>query len=529
MPLLPYGVPPLPPQAGNSGKYLTTNGSLPSWGTVAASAKQTYKYIVAASGGDFTTLAAAIAAAAAGDTIFVRAGTYTETDPGDALNNLTIIGENPETTILNYTTASFSFSGTKRTIQNLSMSFSTGRINVNGADASFLGCHLTISGNNYLVTTGSLNMTIRGCRILDTNTSTHTNPTVDFSANGGIFTDNYCSCGIRTADSATGWLNLAGAGCVVSGNTFFINSLASNSVILSLSSGAVRSTVTGNVFNPTNVGTTLKFAIFSAGSFSTFAGNACGEGINFIQIGNGSGSGTVVSGNVVSMTGSSGIGVDVQAPNCSVTGNVIKVAGTGVNVTTQDGTTIVGNNITGAANGVILGSGATNTTVMGNSLKGLGTPMTDTGINSYTQGNVGASIVFERQMVFMKNTSGATINAGNIVTFKTGVANGNEVTTTVTASDNYAFGMASAAIANNASGYIQILGKTQLLTVDGTIDIGIGDYITTFTTAGIGRKAAAGTLGTTPGDLAIAIALEAYTNNDSSGVIDALIISPRRL
>ncbi|MDD5065227.1 MAG: hypothetical protein PHQ35_10785 [Phycisphaerae bacterium] len=68
---------------------------------------------------------------------------------------------------------------------------------------------------------------------------------------------------------------------------------------------------------------------------------------------------------------------------------------------------------------------------------------------------------------------------------------------------------------------VQTLGKTTLLKVDGTTDIAIGDFIGTFTTAGIGMKCSAG-------DMAIAIALEAYTTDDSAGVIDALLITPRK-
>jgi len=66
------------------------------------------------------------------------------------------------------------------------------------------------------------------------------------------------------------------------------------------------------------------------------------------------------------------------------------------------------------------------------------------------------------------------------------------------------------------------LGKTNLMKVNGTTDIAVGDFLCTFTTAGISAKAA-------PGDMAFAIALEAYTANDSSGVIDALLISPRKI
>lgn len=55
---------------------------------------------------------------------------------------------------------------------------------------------------------------------------------------------------------------------------------------------------------------------------------------------------------------------------------------------------------------------------------------------------------------------------------------------------------------------------------DGTADIAIGDYLSTFTTAEIVKKA-------TAGETAIAIALEAFTTDASTGVLDALIIPPR--
>lgn len=121
----------------------------------------------------------------------------------------------------------------------------------------------------------------------------------------------------------------------------------------------------------------------------------------------------------------------------------------------------------------------------------------------------------------MKNTSGGDLAAGDVVTFKA-VAAGDEVTTTTIQGDDLVFGMVTAAIANNAYGYIQVLGKTTLLKVDGTTDIAIGDPLGTFTTAKIAMKAAAG-------DMAFAIALEAYIGNDSLGVIDALLITPRKI
>lgn len=66
-------------------------------------------------------------------------------------------------------------------------------------------------------------------------------------------------------------------------------------------------------------------------------------------------------------------------------------------------------------------------------------------------------------------------------------------------------------------GKILIWGPTSALKADGTSDIAIGDYLSTFTTAKIAQKST--------GVGAFAMALEAYTANDSSGVIDAFILT----
>lgn len=107
------------------------------------------------------------------------------------------------------------------------------------------------------------------------------------------------------------------------------------------------------------------------------------------------------------------------------------------------------------------------------------------------------------------------------VNHKTGTE-GDEITTTTTGGDDKVFGIAEETIADSATGSIQTLGKTVSLKVDGTTDIAVGDLLATFTTAKIAQKA-------TSGDMAFAIALEAYATDDSSGVIDARLITPRKL
>ena len=131
------------------------------------------------------------------------------------------------------------------------------------------------------------------------------------------------------------------------------------------------------------------------------------------------------------------------------------------------------------------------------------------------------SILDEMKCVTMKNTSGGSLAAGDVVVLKA-VAAGNEITTTTAGGDDMVFGMATGAIADTAFGRILTLGKTVSLKVDGTTDIAIGDLLGTSTTAKIAMKAGVG-------DMAFAIALEVYATDDSAGVINALLVTPRKV
>ena len=95
-----------------------------------------------------------------------------------------------------------------------------------------------------------------------------------------------------------------------------------------------------------------------------------------------------------------------------------------------------------------------------------------------------------------------------------------QITTTTSHGSVNVFGMVRGTILNQKYGNVLVKGYTESLKVDGTTDIAVGDYITTHTVAGIGAKA-------TTGDTVIAKAIEAYSANDSNGVIKAMIIPPR--
>ena len=147
--------------------------------------------------------------------------------------------------------------------------------------------------------------------------------------------------------------------------------------------------------------------------------------------------------------------------------------------------------------------------------------LNDGGTCTIIKDNIDQEITDTKDLVRVKNTSGGALAAGDVVILKS-VAAGNEITTTTAQGDDKVFGMVAEAIADTAYGLVQVAGKPTALKVNGTTDIAIGDLLGTFTAAGIAMKAAAG-------DMAFAIALEAYITDDSLGVIDAFIMSPRSI
>lgn len=135
--------------------------------------------------------------------------------------------------------------------------------------------------------------------------------------------------------------------------------------------------------------------------------------------------------------------------------------------------------------------------------------------------NTGGNFVTQRVVAQMGNSSSSTsIQQGATITHAS-VASGEAFTTTTTSGDDKVLGMAMFDISSNQYGAVLTEGYTTLLKVDGTTDIAVGDFLGTHTVDGIAAKVTSG--------MAFAIALEAYTANDSNGVIDALLIKPRKI
>jgi len=508
---------------GTDGQVLTSAGAgvAPAFEDAAAGGQTLYEAVVATSGGDYTTVGAAITAGAT--KIFVRAGTYNEGAITGA-SYTQIWGEGRNETIINIAGNDFAFAAGIE-LHDVKITSSGGLVTIGGAS----GGKFNYVDDTWMTSTGTTTL-------LDLNGITFfTNNEVSGSAIAAsdylvdldaIYVANN-SFKLTSNNTGSGVINITGGDAVhFVGNTISASSLV-DGMFVATNFSFTNGVIVGNSFYGGAGASTVAVAISAAG--------AAGQGIT----------GTLISGNLFKAWDKV-IVLSDQNETVSITGNTLYSFKTGIEITGADQTVISGNMITDqntGTTGIILAGTAddisitgnhidavtgidiqastiTETVITGNTFEGFTTAITDLGLTTTISGNSGLSALLEKKYVRMKNTSGGALAVGDTVILKA-VAAGDEVTTTTTQGDDLVFGMATATIADTAYGYFQVLGKTTALKVDGTTDIAIGDFIGTFTTAKIGMKAAVG-------DMAIAIALEAYATNDSSGVIDALLITPRK-
>jgi len=131
------------------------------------------------------------------------------------------------------------------------------------------------------------------------------------------------------------------------------------------------------------------------------------------------------------------------------------------------------------------------------------------------------------RLLFNNRPGGNSIKAGNVVVAdytNTGIGfqYPDGVNLTTTAGDSKVVGVMLATGSRGFSRSAVVQGMVYNLTVNGVTNIAPGDFLSTYTEFGIAAKASTG-------HTAFAIAMEAYTANDSDGVIDALVISPRKI
>lgn len=484
--------------------------------------------VVAASGGDYTTLGAAIAAASAGWVIQVKDATTETGAITSALNNLTIIGSNRVAATVGLGANLLTLSGTGVTLLNLGISATTGGVVLSGANAVFQTGYISsasIPTTNHLLMSGAdphlqglyyeytsatslagkspvsvtgANFRVAGCRLY-TNGLTAGGYLLLTSGDGGTVVN--CTFKCVTAGQTVA-LRVAGSYAVVSG--CYIEG-ANNVNAAGISIANNYPTITGNTFKGWGIAvlssTSITYLALTGNNFEIPSAGAWGYS-NANQL------------NVATISGNSFIGVGATSSiglrfNSSVNRDIVVTGNTfySLSVGVQTGTN------TGQSTGMSLVNNqfrfcTTNTTV------------NSTYHNVNVWNNSGLSDRDQVNIIEMKNTSGALVAYGSCVTLKVSTGEVAEFTTTTTASDPLVYGITGDDIGSTATGSVILQGQTAaaIVRVDGSgTAIAAGDFITTSTTAGIGVKA-------TTGQTAYAIALAAAA---TSTRIKCLIIRPR--
>lgn len=507
--------------APTAGQVLkATDSTHATWQTITTQA--TYDIVVAPSGGDYTTLSSAIAGASSGSRILVKEGTYTETGWTSTLANLRIDGESAINTILNFTTTSITHTGARFYINNVNINFTTGGMNLNAVNPFIDNCILVKTGDtNAFIVCNTTGMRIANSTITSTMTISAGQLTINCAGNSNIYNNNITLT--NSKGNGNGNAIELGTNSTVVNNIFQItNNSTSAFHTLQLTTD---SNCLGNKFNADSAHTGAFIVVIgdrvriADNGLTNATTNSLGVRISANV------EGLIINGNYIKA--STSIYYTNVGTNGIITGNKLFATNGSVAIildSNTSGTTINGNifaNDNTGAYAVQLPTGATAyTTFTGNHFVSVFTTpfLNSTSIHNITA-NFGLSNVWENKTQYLKNTSGGTLTAGTVVISKA-TASADEITTTTTASDHNVLGIVIGSITNNSYGYIQTLGKSATVKVNGQSNIAIGDLLSTYTSAGILHKASAN-------DLVIAIALTAYAVNDSSGVIDALLISQR--
>ena len=340
--------------------------------------------VVAPSGGDYTTLGAALAVAAVGDVIFVENGTYTESSARTVANRVIIYGQDAESTIIDLQNQKFEFNGAGTEIRNL-------RWNVGGNanDQLNLDCDdFVLEGNRfYQAASTGIGVKCENTRgkILK-NTFKATAETyaelLQVTASKTVISDNvfYSSGG---GASGKGIVDISGANCTFSSNNVHLNANTSGSY--ALKADGPNATFVGNTITGGDIG------IYIGSLWITVSGNTITDCNTAIQVNS---TDAVVTGNNAYIDGSTPVGVNVNGAGANVSGNLLQqdgaATGTGITVqATMDNTCITGNTLKNFSTGInVSASTCDDTLISGNHLKTSTTPLSDSGTNTLDSGNL---------------------------------------------------------------------------------------------------------------------------------------------
>lgn len=355
--------------------------------TSAAGGQTLYDAVVAASGGDYTTVTAAITAGKTA--IFVRAGTYTEagfsSGAPNATDSISITGADPATTILSFGANSFTLNGANINIQDISLSTSTGVVALGGNYAALNNVWQLSSNSTNNALQLSFAAQVNGYRFIDSASAGGITTRVNAGGQNTMMTNCYF---FVTRNGSANFLSL-GQYCTISSSSWYLSGGAQGGAYMVTVSA--RSTVTACTFY--NQGST-DGCIQLNGVGAAAVGNTMDGGANGIQL-SGTANSCLVTGNMYYSTSAGTTAINCAGALNVISGNVIRhrsTAGTtalGIVVAaSKNNNTITGNVVTNAFVGLTINTGATNTVVVGNTLTANGTNLSDSGTTTVNTGNV---------------------------------------------------------------------------------------------------------------------------------------------
>lgn len=487
-------------------------------------AKPMYKGFDAIVGSDyqFTTLGQALTVAKDGWKILVVGTTKENGVLTLKQHNLYITGVNRSSTYIDFGESFYTFDGNNITLENFRTNFdNAGEIYFSGENVSLNNVKCTLGAN-----------------VL----SNPTNTPIYFAGNKAKVNNfDYKQEVNFSGTSSYSVLRLIGSYNSITNSTFDCNTSNFTNGGMVYCGSSSWTTINNCTFinnSTVNNHISLNFQAYNIITNSSFFGNgttntqyAISGGSPYIQVNNcffnnyyrgcNLSYNAIFSNNYMNIP-NGGFGLNDVGNNSVVSGNYFIGGGTtstvGVRVSSSATNTIIANNIFNTMQYGVSASAINNISHYNNNFISCTTAINNLGKVSEAVNGMGAYDGYNKKLALFKNTSGGALAEGDAVILKS-VASSNEVTTTTTAGDNKVWGISTGAISNNADGYICVGGTTNAK-VNGTADIAIGDYLTTYTSAGILAKA-------TAGQTAIAIALAAYTADDSSGLIAVRVIQPR--
>lgn len=377
--------------APTTGQVLTaTDSTHATWQTVSGGQTLVTK-VVAASGGDYTTLGAALTAASDGWTIFVKPGTYTESAITITTTGVTIIGAGHRDSIIQSGSTNFSMTGAQCTITGLGFEPTTGTITFTGNRTMLTDCRMEWGGNvagTYLLLGGG-STRVRNNHFKCGTTSSSAACRID-SFNDMEISGNYFDVPFRNSSNGYNAVHFDGVRHRIYGNFFDCSNGgsagSSNSFVYLECTESVFSGNTVKGGNGTgqiqidmqggdnavigNVCDTYKIGINVTGNYGVVSGNHF-IGNNMTSSIKVQGAGAAVSGNVGRSNGA-GTGIQVLGSNCSIGNNTLNTYAIGIDIS-ADNNAVTANNIQNMATTAIYLNG-NNSTANANMIYGNGTP-----------------------------------------------------------------------------------------------------------------------------------------------------------